>query len=228
MYRDSLRIAADIFADQISQIVSEISINEVGDEDDISSQIIGRFKCAIAHIPGPIIWSAHSVANHDGIRFTGRRLTSRGRGSEESRSGADIALFIDINIPGYKLAKGLLIQAKMVDSNGRIQSKVEQVRLIDQCKKMLSITSSSFVWTYGDRGIDVYSANAVLASNGLLNNIVGTWDNSIFFYDFFICWIGDCSMESITRDSLDEYISSMNIKYGVMLHAHIDDRGDDL
>lgn len=211
-----LRAAAGLFAAQVAGVSAEMRVGELGDEDDISSQIIGRIKAIAPRIPGSIVWSATAGDSKRGATVAARRLTSRGAGSEESRVGADIVLVVDIDVPGYRTKKGLFIQAKCVGRTGEAKSSTERERLVSQCEDMLGVSAASYVWAYGSE-TSVYSANAVLASNGFLNHVARTYPVDVFFYDFLICWIGDARIASVTRSSLEDLMAAVGADHGLAL-----------
>jgi hypothetical protein len=47
-----------------------------------------------------------------GIRWTAKTLTDRGRGSEESKCGADFMGVLNISLPEFDVSKGFLAQAR--------------------------------------------------------------------------------------------------------------------
>lgn len=217
--KDELRRAAREFASQIEQVAAEFRRGDIGDEDDISSQIVGRIKAVTQQIDGSITWTAKSVDGLTGIGVLGRRLTSRGKGAEETSVGADIVLVLDIDLPDYKVTKGLLIQAKCVNHLNEAKSSSERERLVSQCEDMLAISPASFVWTYGDDAVGVFSATSVMGSQGFFKHIFDTYDAGVFFYDFLICWIGDPRINSITRPALKVLIDSSGANHGLLLTA---------
>lgn len=218
-YEGEILVAARVFARQVEEAIEEYSRGESGDEDDVSSQIIGRLKAILPMIDGKIRWTGGSMGDDSEAVFSGRRLGSRGKGSEESRIGADIVVVVQFDLPGVAVAKGILIQAKCVNAAGECKSERERQRLVGQCESMLSITPSSFVWPYGANSLKAYSAASMHASEGKFADALGAYNYEIFFRDFFICWIGDVRLSSTSRPSLAALVESVDAKFGLFLKA---------
>jgi len=103
-------------------------------------------------------------AVRDRINWTARSLrTGAGVAAEEKRHGADLMGILDIDIPGYRVIKGFLSQAKRAEPGSRLRNQ-HWDRLRSQCEKMLVRTPDSFVWVYSKSdGIRIFPAEAVLA-----------------------------------------------------------------
>jgi hypothetical protein len=99
-----------------------------------------------------------------GVKWTVKTLTDRGRGSQESEFGADFLAALELSLDGYQVAKGFLAQSKLVEPSQNFGSN-EVKRLKEQCEKMLSHSSASFVFLYSQQsGIVVVPAIKVIAA----------------------------------------------------------------
>lgn len=98
------------------------------------------------------------------ISWRARTLrTGRGVAAEEKRHGADLLGVLDLNLVGYRVTKGFLVQAKRAEPDQQF-SVSEWNRLRIQCKTMLDRSPHSFVWVYSrTSGIRIFSACAVIA-----------------------------------------------------------------
>jgi hypothetical protein len=90
-----------------------------------------------------------------GYRFSviTQDIPDKGRGSLESRFGAD--LLISISLAG-EFDKGLLIQSKWKDNR--------DPNLDTQCRQMLALSKSSYVWVYGPSGARTINARSLARS----------------------------------------------------------------
>ncbi len=139
---------------------------------------------------GGIVWKARTLR------------TGPGRAAEEKRHGADLMGVLDIDLPGYRVAKGFLVQAKRAEPNRRFSQR-EWDRLHSQCEKMLLRTPDSFVFVYSkSKGIRIFPANSVLGLKS--RNIFELYDRSVssFFESHIVCLIGDLRLNSTDIETL--------------------------
>lgn len=219
---EALKYAAKVLADEVRKVEEGIARDETGDEDDITSQILGRIQAKAESLSGPIAWDATQVLIPRGFRLKGRHLTSRGNGSEEKRLGADAVIVLDVDLPGYRVSKGVLIQAKRVDSQGGVARESERRRLLSQCKSLAWASASSYVWSYGQK-ISVFSANSVLAADGKLDELDNEPSIEEFFSQFFLCWVGDARISSVSKSALADFMSLTGIRSGLILASRLND-----
>ena len=128
--------------------------DEVEEEGDVTGRLVANIKNEV------------NDRTKNEVSFKGIVVPHSGRGSLESKTGADIAGILDINIPAAKHTKLFLAQAKRCKGDGSIAGD-ELGRLIKQCEDMLRITDSSFVVLYENDGIYVADAASVQQSTTL-------------------------------------------------------------
>ncbi|MDX1922484.1 MAG: hypothetical protein SFW65_05095 [Alphaproteobacteria bacterium] len=162
---------------------SEISLSDykkgtIRGEEDFSSQLIANIKNNINHI------SLNEKAGWENTILNARILEKH---KEEKPIGADILMIFNIDMPGKKIEKGLLIQAKRFD---QLNKTTKNEDLAGQCERMLQASSSSFVFIYTTDRIDVHSAQSAFASEATLK-MMQTRTFKSFLNDFLHCWIGD-------------------------------------
>ena len=133
----------------------------------------------------------------NGIRWTAKTLTDRGRGAQETVYGADFMGVLDIALGDFTVRKGFLAQAKRSGPLG----KREMDALHGQCDKMLSLTADSFVFVYGADGIDVIPAISVLGSSMPLEQHYKR-SAQRFFEEHLECFIGDRAVSAASPNVL--------------------------
>ena len=143
----------------------------------------------------------------DRFYWSAKTLTDRGRGSQESKHGADFLGVLRINIDGFRIAKGFLAQAKLSSRN----SSVDQRALADQCRKMLRLSPASFVFVYSDDDFRVIPAISVLAGSG---NLQDHYTRGIqrFFEEHIECFIGDSSISTATPLGLEQLAKKADVR----------------
>ena len=153
-----------------------------------------------------------------GIRWTAKTLTDRGRGSQESRYGADFMGVLNIVLPEFAVSKGFLAQAKLV-RNGS-SGDIRELRL--QCKKMLNLSPDSFVFLYGQEGVRVVPAISVVAANV---DPLRLYSRSAqrFFEEHFECFIGDGNIQSSTPKALDDLRERFEARRAIEIRAELAD-----
>jgi hypothetical protein len=118
-------------------------------------------------------------------RITARQMTGRGANSEESITGADGAVILNIKLDDVEYTKCFLFQAKnFLKSKSRFDNHA-----IEQKHKMLNFTPDSFFLVYTKDKISFISAFPV-AVNDTISNLQ-TKKFVSFFEDYFSCFIGD-------------------------------------
>ncbi len=143
----------------------------------------------------------HSLAGFEtnGIRWTAKTLTDHGRGSQESRYGADFMGVLNIKLPEFEVSKGFLAQAKLV-RNGGID---DLQKLRQQCEGMLALSTDSFVFLYSSDGVRVVPAVSGVAAKGNPLELY-TRSSQRFFEEHLQCFIGDRAIHSPTPENLEE------------------------
>lgn len=194
-YRAAQPIAS-LMASAADRVIARYDERVLPDEPDITSRVAeaisSRFPIrthGILHVE----WDAHVLRS------------GRGRAAEEKRHGADLMGVLDIAVPGYRVKKGFLVQAKKEQRLG--SNKKEWERLQNQCKIMLERTTESFVFVYSPtRRIRVFAASAVLGLE--TRNIFDLYHKSMytFFSTHLQSFIGDRNLDMPTIDVLDRLL----------------------
>lgn len=195
---------ANTLSKAAENVAKDIVSEDVGDEDDISSQLCGRLKQAADNFVDSV------GRQYPNVRIKARHMTSRASGSEERRIGADIVVVLDVDLPDQRLTKGLLIQAKVLPQ-GRIMAPRAWEGLKSQCQRMLARTPSAFVFMYGKSSIIPFSASALECVER-----TKLWDSSTYplhwvFHDFLVSWIGDRRIAATDRLGL----AWMMLEFGI-------------
>lgn len=149
-----------------------------------------------------------------GIRWSAKTLTDRGRGSQESKYGADFMGVLNIALPEFAVSKGFLAQAKLV-RNG---SSGDLGELRQQCKKMLKLSPDSFVFLYGQDGVRVVPAISVV---GAKVDPLQLYSRSAqrFFEEHLECFIGDGQIQSATPAALEAMRDRFDARRAIEIRA---------
>jgi hypothetical protein len=134
-------------------------------------------------------WSSHVLRDTSGV------------GAEETRVGADLLIHVRLRTPELTYSKGVLIQAKRVEPLQRM-SKNDYDDLVDQCRRMLAISPSSFVFDYAHGGMRCGPASVIASSNNRALYEQCVWTPYRFFLELFRCPIGDPRITSAKVDDL--------------------------
>lgn len=200
-------------------VAQDIAREDVGDEDDISSQLCGRLKQATDSFVDA------AGRRYPNVRIKARHMTSRATGAEERRIGADIVVVLDVDLPDQHMAKGLLIQAKVLPQ-GTLMAPKAWADLRGQCQRMLARTPAAFVFMYGKSSITPFSASAVesLDRGGVWT--ASTYSLDWLFHDFLISWIGDRRIGATDRSSLAWMMLEFGIPNALVVQVSDPDRPD--
>ena len=181
----------------------------IGDAIDRSVEALKRGR--IEHEPamtdrmlGAIEESLALAENHE-VKWTAKTLTDRGRGSQESKVGADFMGVLQIKLPDYSVAKGFLAQAKLI-RDGKVTGVSEMRR---QCEKMLKHSSESFLFLYGTQGVRVVSALAVVSSDLNPTELYSKTARR-FYTDHLECFVGDRSIQAATPEMIKDLRARYN------------------
>lgn len=98
----------------------------------------------------------------EGISWRAKILNPQGRGSQESKYGADFMGVLSIDFGKYIVNKGFLAQAKIIKPNKPIY-KSGFLRMHEQCEDMLKRTPDSFVFIYTPTEIFVVPALSIVS-----------------------------------------------------------------
>lgn len=131
------------------------------------------------------------------LRWKSRTLkTSRGRGAEEKRHGADLLGVLEIDLPEFKKNKGFLWQAKIIEPEKPL-SDAEWKKFQEQCDKMLQRTHEAFGVIYSRTdGVRIINADLITRLNRDQVYDVGSQSIFGFFRSHIKCEIGDYRLDS--------------------------------
>jgi hypothetical protein len=177
-FREATSEAAHTASTATMAVMERYAHGYYTDEDDISPALVERLQAELGGKVGDLKWQGSVMRHRAGVA------------NEEGKTGADIAIFFELDTPSHKFKKGLLVQAKRSEPDVLL-SKTEIQNLREQCDKMLKITPSSFVFNYSRRGLR--SAPASKISGCTNRNLYGEcdWTAYRFFLEFFRSPIGD-------------------------------------
>jgi hypothetical protein len=177
-FEEATREAAHIAHAAITKALEPLRYGSPVDEDDLTGILVGRLGAALDQEIGGLKWSC-SILRH-----------RSGRAAEERKYGADLLMHVTMDTPTQRYSKGVLIQAKKIGPDRNIHTS-EKRELNEQCRKMLAVTASSFVFDYGDGYVRCGSASRIIgASSHNLYRLCG-WTSYRFFLEYFRSPIGD-------------------------------------
>jgi hypothetical protein len=153
-----------------------------------------------------------------GVTWQAKTLTDRGPKSQESQYGADFAGVLSIDLADYRVRKGFLAQAKLVEPDQAFPS-AEYDRLRQQVSQMLDTTPDSFVFLYSKTGIFVVPALAVLSTGRRNPHELYHRSLSRFFEEHFSCFIGDRRISAPTIEALQQLRQQLNVQQILYLEA---------
>jgi len=185
--RDSAQHLAQA-AERTTELLVERAVEQ---EPAFTDRMLGRIEQAM---------EGYEV---NGVRWKAKTLTDRGRGSQESKYGADFMGVLQISLIDYRVDKGFLAQSKLVEPN-ELMAKKDIADMKDQCEKMLKLSPDSFVFLYSTQGIRVVPALSVL--NGDSRNPHDYYSRSVsaFFELHFECFIGDRKIGAPKIEALEK------------------------
>lgn len=198
-FEEAMQAAAHAADSAVWKTVEKYNGGGVFDEPEISAYLISQLDSKMNGQVGGLTWSSTILRN------------GKGKAGEEKRVGADILLHVSVNTPTDKYSKGVLIQAKKAEPYQPVSSAVMS-ELGDQCQKMLSHTSSSFVISYSSKGFRTGSATRFTGTQNRDIHRVCTWTSYRFFLELFRCPIGDPRITS-------GMVKELPVPYAIHLNA---------
>lgn len=187
-FRDATREAALRASAATLAVMRRYAHGNYTDEDDISPALIERLHMELDEKVGGLRWQGSIMRHRAGVA------------NEEGRTGADMAIFFELDTPTHKFKKGLLIQAKRTEPDQFLTASALQA-LRHQCDKMLAITPSSFIFNYAREGLRTAPASKISGCNNLKLYDECDWTAYRFFFEFFRSPIGDPRFKSsLARD----------------------------
>ena len=182
-----MRAAARLANQAVIRAMGKYRDGFVTDEDDLTGVLIGNLDTT---------FSNSSVSDLNGIRWSSSILRHRkGVAAEEKRVGADMIIHVSLTSPIQIYSKAVLVQAKRHEP-GSLMKSTEHQELVDQCKKMLAVTPSSFVFDYAKGRMRCGSATKVAGSRNMNLYSACDWTSYRFFLELFRCPVGDPNITS--------------------------------
>jgi len=202
----AVRKAAQHIAGAIDRSVDSLREGRVEHEPAMTDRMLGAIEESL------------NGYKKKGIQWSAKTLTDRGRGSQESRYGADFMGVLNITLPEFVVSKGFLAQAKLIrNSNSGDLKKLKQ-----QCKKMLDLSPDSFVFLYGQDGVRVVPAISVVAAK-VDPLLLYSRSAQRFFEEHFECFIGDGNIQSATPTTLDSMCERFEARSAIEIRAVLAD-----
>lgn len=190
------------------KVLDDWQAGEFDQEPQLTDRFFGALRGALSESPiEGLSWRAHTLAD-------------RGPNSAENLYGADALVVLDIQIRGFTAQKGILAQAKILDSN-RPMRKDDFNDLREQCRKMLELSPDSFVWLYTRKGILVLPAISVVGlspENRKLGSAVH-WGFTYFVKSFIDCFVGDGQFKCAKRAELERVAEVASARSALLLQA---------
>ena len=201
-----MRAAAHIAKDATFNAMRQYAISNVVDEDDLTGVLVGELNSALNKKIRGFKWNAKILRHRRGVA------------AEEKRVGADLLVHVSIKAGGRSYNKGVLVQAKRVEP-GEYMTNAQHDDLQRQCAKMISHSPSSFVFDYARKGMRVGSATRIqgTAAHELYSEC--TMTPFRFFYDLFMCPIGDSRIGSTDINALPLSMFESSIPHILTLEA---------
>jgi hypothetical protein len=128
-----------------------------------------------------------------GVQWQAISLREHGPGAPEKQFGADVIGVFQASVPNYRVGKGFLAQGKMLEYDTSFD-KEEFERLQEQCRRMLDISSHSYVFVCGKHGIRVVPALSIVSTRE--RNPWELHGRSVkgFYTEHFRSFIGDAAI----------------------------------
>ena len=118
--------------------------------------------------------------------------------------GADFLAAFQLAVDGYRVAKGFLAQAKLVEPSENFSS-AEFKRLKDQCENMLEHSQASYVFLYSQQsGIVVIPAIEIVGARECNPHELTNRTITGFYKEHFECFIGDIKIQCANNQTLEE------------------------
>jgi len=157
--------------------------------------------------------------NIGGVKWRAKTLSDRGKGSEESRYGADFLGSLVLELGEFSVSKGFLAQAKLTEPSQSFAAR-DFKDLKGQCEKMLNLSSASYVFLYSQQsGIQVVPAIEVASARSCNPHELTGKAITAFFKDHLECFIGDTRIKSASADTLEELKKTYGARAAIQLHG---------
>jgi len=187
-FDEAVTAAAHVADGAVNEVLADYRDGVVTDEDDINPYLLGALSNKFRGAVGGLTWRSSVLRHRSGIA------------AEEQRIGADMLIHVSLKTETQTYSKGVLIQAKRVES-GDLMNTRELNELINQCNKMLLHSPAAFVFNYSKNSMRCGSANKLVGSKNKNLHDACDWTSYRFFLELFRCPIGDRNIRSpLVRD----------------------------
>jgi len=203
-----IRESAKRIAEAVDDTVEDLKENLIQQEPAFTGNMLTR-----------IMQVMNSVEIKD-VRWTAKILTDRGPNAQEKTYGADFVGVLHINIPEFKVAKGFLAQAKLLEPSAKIPHG-EMQRMKNQCEQMLKLSPASFLFLYSTQGVTVVPAIAIVSSNA---NPYELYRRGVsrFFEEHFESFIGDRRLSCTDIKTIDHLRAEYTARNALLLKAEME------
>ena len=207
-YASAFSRASTRLAHAATKTVQDYSVGALPDEPTFTGAFVARLKDALdGFTTSGIVWS-------------GKVLSSHGPNTEETEFGADILGVLSLSLPGLRVVKGFLAQAKRQEPGSKLV-RSEWDRLQIQCRKMIRHTPESFVFVYSLNGVYMIPAVKVLSCTDIEDLHTLHLKELVVYRSPFECFIGDPRVDSATPAALE------HLRYPERIGDRRNDRAND-
>jgi len=203
-----IRESAKRIAEAVDDTVEDLKENLIQQEPAFTGNMLTR-----------IMQVMNSVEIKD-VRWTAKILTDRGPNAQEKTYGADFVGVLHIDIHEFKVAKGFLAQAKLLEPSAKIPHG-EMQRMKNQCEQMLKLSPASFLFLYSTQGVTVVPAIAIVSSNA---NPYELYRRGVsrFFEEHFESFIGDRRLSCTDIKTIDHLRAEYTARNALLLKAEME------
>lgn len=205
-YYQAVRQTAEHIANAINTAVDALHEGRIEQEPAMTDRMLGAIEQSL------------SGFSAKGIRWGAHTLSDRGAHSSESIYGADFMGVLNIDLPEFKVKKGFLAQAKLL----RNESSGSLNQLHAQCEKMLLLSPASFVFLYGDEGVNIVPALSVVSSR-IHPAYLYRRSAQRFFEEHLECFIGDRAIQAPVKETLTNLRQFKLARTGIEIRATAED-----
>lgn len=186
-------------------ILEDLSNDRVEQEPAITDRLLGVMQYLLNN---------QTVA---GVKWRAKTLTDRGRGSQESNYGADFLAALELDVQGYRVKKGFLAQAKLIEPSESFgNANFEKMR--EQCEKMLKHSSASYIFLYSQQsGIVVVPAIEIVGARSCNPHELTSRPMRQFYREHFECFIGDRAIQSANLQALQELSDRFDARSAIVI-----------
>jgi hypothetical protein len=178
--------------DTAASVVEDFQGGIIAGEESMTDRLVQSVRTAL---------DGRSIGN---LRWRARTLkTARGRGAEEKRHGADVLGVLEVDLEEYKVKKGFLWQAKIVEPSQHLTAAAWE-KFQQQCRTMLERSCDSFAVIYSrEEGVRFIPAQEILEIEADQVYDLGSRSLFGFFKGHVKCEIGDRRLNAPTIETLE-------------------------